>query len=108
MTAGQRAYSLGAFGGIRTPNLLIRRPNFGVREGVRWSPLIASELRVRVERWSADSGVYRANRYISDTSTMVDARLRPAGQRAIQPSDVHQRAYFSEIGEELLDGDTRF
>ena len=34
----------GAFGGIRTPNLLIRRPISGVREGIRRLPLMASEL----------------------------------------------------------------
>ena len=38
------SWAFGAFGGIRTPNLLIRRPISGVRKGIRRLPLIASEL----------------------------------------------------------------
>ena len=66
-------WASGAFGGIRTPNLLIRNPNFGVREGYLWSPSMAFDQRVRAERSRAESSMYRVNRYISDTSTSVDS-----------------------------------
>ena len=58
--------------GFETPNLLIRRPIFGVREGCRWFPFMASELRLCVGRFRSESGVYQTFRYIFDTSTVFD------------------------------------